>query len=385
MSRPIIATMSIAFAITFITAGYDANAYRKLTTADCPNGVHWSADPTLTINTNDYNDIARASIAEVAARIATVGGQSLDIYTEYYAGCSSGDHCVYMDNQGATGHLATTTRSWSTSTCHFIDADICQNTYYGFVYDMPEDNSDHYYQQPIIANGYSYYFRPLIMHEILHVAGLNHEPYDYAFMNYNTRAWTNRSSEKQIEPLPDDRQGLRAIYGNSVTECDIAVTNSWDENGTDPDPAHQYPLCEPAKGTGWNSDIFGTHCAASPTHEVCPGDTFYARFAVLNYGTESHLIDQRIWFSTNNTLETAVDIKAPNYPDDTVSANASYLPAYTWTVPSTVSYDTYYYLIVRATIDPDDPKLCDESVNESTQNNWMPLRARLHVKPANQC
>jgi hypothetical protein len=71
-------------------------------------------------------------------------------------------------------------------------------------------------------------FRAVLLHEMGHALGLSHETDTYAVMIHGTKAWTRGpNDEPQMELLPDDINGLLALYGNGQQGFDVSVTNTW--------------------------------------------------------------------------------------------------------------------------------------------------------------
>jgi hypothetical protein len=72
-------------------------------------------------------------------------------------------------------------------------------------------------------------FRALLLHEMGHAVGLAHPETGYAVMDHGTKAWTRGPKDMpQMELLPDDIKGLRALYGNGgANNFDVSLTNTW--------------------------------------------------------------------------------------------------------------------------------------------------------------
>lgn len=229
-----------------------------------------------------------------------------------------------------------------------------------------------------------------MLHEMGHTLGLAHSATSYSFMNYNVRPFTNRSDDKRIEPLPDDREALRFLYPDpGSTEKDAAVAVTWyNRAATSASGASiAEQLCRPSTGTAYSPSIFDDYCGVDATGapgstDVCPGDYLYVRYAIANYGTEPLTVNEQLWFSTNVTLNTTAgaDKQSLTAPAaQALSHQSSYRQGRKFTVPTTASYDTDYYPILF--IDSG----ADYASEESQQNNWIPLRTKVHVKSAGDC
>jgi hypothetical protein len=344
---------------------------------DC-DAVVWTHDETLTIDTTKFNTALRKeAIVDVATRMNNVGGQWFDWSFAYDSWPEEDETSITMGNC-SSGQIACSNASVNTDNCTFNYAWAKLDYSLSWSFDTPGDRGIDYWDAPLtFGSNPTYYFaRPVILHELLHMVGLAHS-YDFSFTNHSLGAWTNRTKTKMIEPLPDDREGLRAKYPYQGSECDIAVTNWY----VDPDAELSYPqnrLCKPAHGNGYSEDIFSTWCPEeSPTTSVCPGQLITARWSILNYGTSLVFVYDELWFSTNTDLNTSYDKKSPTTGNRSVNADTTFRTGRKFAVPNTVSYDQEYYLIIRATTSS-----CTE---ESDRNNWMPLRGKIYIKPSSQC
>lgn len=178
--------------------------------------------------------------------------------------------------------------------------------------------------------------------------------------------YTNRASEKQVEPTPDERQALRTLYSQSSMEKDWAVMNLW--NNTDPEIKAMDNLCKPSRGLFWRTDYFDDYCSIyATTTGLCPGDELKTRFAIMNYGHYEEELTLELWFSTNDNWSTS-DKNSPSIRTATVSPATSLLAKKEFTLPSTLSLNTTYYTIIR---------VVPVAGEESTQNNWIPLRGTI--------
>ena len=166
-------------------------------------------------------------------------------------------------------------------------------------------------------------------------------------------------------------------------ETDLAVLNTWfDAGDLDNNAATQKRLCKPSLGDGYG-DIFGGWCGVNNDGswgdtEVCPDDILYVQYALANYGNTTLETTQELWFSTNDWLNTTagVDVQSPTIRYRTLNPEESFREGRIYYVPSTVEYDTEYYVIINVETD---------GVEESTQNNWIPLRGTIWVKSRLQC
>ncbi|MCL4233063.1 MAG: hypothetical protein KJ042_00930 [Deltaproteobacteria bacterium] len=255
---------------------------------DCSQ-VSWYGNPNFILDTSsgDFDTSAKVdALADVLDRIGAVGGAWID---PTYSTDPNLDPAWYNEqseiwfdpNLDAAGRTKIRT-GYDDRDCNIREVDIRFHTEPGgkaWLWGVPGV----YYDPTSVSD--NEWFRPIALHEILHGMGLGHENDAFAMMNYwysGEGPFTNRATEYMIEPLPDDREGLLALYGTSDTERDVAIINSFvDPNELrDPDGNGSYDvavmkkLCKPAKGSGWSVDEFGTWCAATPnTTTVCPGDS----------------------------------------------------------------------------------------------------------------
>lgn len=382
----------------------EAHAFDLLTEGGaCPNGFEFTADQQIAINTTftgaDSFPLADAMV-DVTRRINNVGGQWFDYLEPYlvtgggYTRQTSdninpnGFYEVGMTNMAGTGASGSGGALVNLANCTIIEADVFLDTNTNWVFGVPELYGDNYYAAGanVNVNGVSErYGRTVLLHELLHTLSLAHSNTTYSFMNQTNRPWSNRSEEKQVEPLPDDREGLRFLYGDNTTETDVAALVTWFAPNAAA-PATGTRLCNPSGGTGFSANLFAPTCgvvgAADGSTTLCPGDTLYVRFALANYGTSSISVDPELWFSTNDWLDTSagVDVESPTVKAAVVlGVDEAALRGYTFEIPSTLAYDTDYFPIVHLN---SGALLATE---ESQQNNWIPLIDTIHIDTQANC
>lgn len=344
--------------IAFLLLAMPAHAYNKL--SDTCGEIQWSADKAFQIDysSGDYDTAAkRDTIHDPGARIGAVGDQWFDFGTwvnTTSVALDNGESEIWISN--LSGVVATYNVWYSMSTCYLIEADIRVNSDYSWI---SSDGGYSYYDP-----GSYYYFRHTHMHELLHVVGLNHDNSEFTYLSSDYGAktlFTNRSSSWRVEPLPDARTGLRDLYESSGSETDLAVANLWSDGST-----MEY-LCKPAEGSGWSSSQFDTYCATSPViNQACNGDSVYVRYAAMNYGTASKSMTIEFFFSTDRSYGS--DTKSSTTQTYTLGAGDSVRLGKIISVPAGLSSSTSYYILTR---------IVPHGGEESTQNNWIPLRGQI--------
>ncbi|MCZ7583736.1 MAG: hypothetical protein M5R36_10595 [Deltaproteobacteria bacterium] len=369
--------------VLFFAAGSSSTAYAyTLWVPDgsgCVNGVRWPDDPSFEINVSEYDYDTPAkivSVTEPMERIGAVNGAWID--PTWTTGTSSslgnGDSEIWLSQslpEGVLGETSLVSVSGQPY-CQLFVVDIRMDAYTDWVWGTPST----YYDPVVSDDGGERYIRVIHMHELLHAMGLDHERDAFSNLLYwstpSHALFTNRSSDKMVEPTPDDREGLRYLYPTETAERDMAVANLW----VDPEryPGEQRKFCRPAKGFSWDTDIFASYCPSGiiSTTNLCPGDTIYARFNVMNYGTSSENAHVEAWFSTNETWSQS-DYESPSEYDVGVPAQTSIHISKRFQVPYGIPLNTTFHMIARSR-----PLL--NPTEESTQNNWIPLRGTLRTK-----
>ena len=261
--------------------------------------------------------------------------------------------------------------------CNIVEAHIQFQdlTAFGWTFSHPEMHDEPYYDVTLNNADGDRYFRISYLHELLHAFGLAHSNDSYSMLNYGDRPWANRVTDDAIRPLPDDVEGLRALYPLGGSRIDVAVLNTWYApvvpTGTYP-AADQQQLCKPSLGSAWNSDRFadvcGTSGGAAGSTEMYGGDTLRTRFAFANYSTESVDVVARLYFSTDDIWDAA-DIASVTTRSFSVSANGSSQQGRAWEVPYGLAAGDYYVIIHVEAI----------ATSGTVVSDWIPLRGTVHI------
>jgi hypothetical protein len=377
-----------------------ARAFELLTEGGaCPNGFVYASDPQLTVNVTfvPAGDVFAftAAVVDVATRIGNVGGQTFDYALPFLASnggyvpggiFQNGANEIGMANIAAAGIAGMGPALVDLATCQIVEADVFLDTGTTWLWGVPEDHGDDYFAAPS-SNASGRYGRTVILHELGHTLSLAHSDTSYSFMNSTNRPWSNRAREKQVEPLPDDREALRFLYPSATAETDIAALVTWFDATQATGQATGRLLCQPSGGDAFSPGFFDETCGVDaagnpgPT-TVCHGDTLYTRFALANYGTVPLDVDMELWFSRNTWLDVAAgaDVQSTTTPATlTVSATTAARRGVGFVVPTTVAYDTDYYPVVNLNT---GAGLASE---ESQQNNWIPLIGPIHIDTQANC
>lgn len=333
-----------------------ADAYELYEHWSCSSHRRWyegSGDLTFHIYEKSFpGPFTREAVIEPARRINYVGGQWLDIESwkliqdTVFATLTTinGRNEVWKSNLTNGMYSMTVRRGYH---CWMITSDVIFDDHPTYSHGVPGDYGDRYW---MLMRGYTtdrLYLRPLILHEFLHAVGLEHEDGSYAFMNQsqlhsskqsnevladNVWPWANRDGHQHIEPLPDDRRGLRRIYGNGGSENDTAVLGTYYDTSVPWDEDERQKLyCRPSLGSGWAEGLSLEYCGENGTRYVCPGDQLRVRFVQVNYGTSDATVQQKLYFSTDTVLSDS-DVPSATSYETTVSKHRN--EARKFTVPN---------------------------------------------------
>lgn len=363
-----------------------ASAYEVMHNHGCDK-VRWLSNPTYRIITNSFDTAAkRDAITEPGNAIGSVGGQyyqpAFSTITnpsgKKYGNQHNDFYFAALADYGMGDYAGWTRRKVRLTTCYMKEVDILFDSADNFTYGIPADNGLNYWSTGYTEGpGGSKHFRMVSLHEQLHAAGLKHEDNVFAVMNYNSYPWRNDNRILTMSPLPDDRRGLRKIYGDSGGESNIAALTTYidftdlSENGV---PRIQ-ELCRASKGSQYSASIFDPHCGIPQVFTGCPGDTVYARFTMANDGTSSATVTKKLYFSTDPVLSWNDE---PSYvtSNRTLDAGMVYRDRSTFTVPQALFPGNSYYMILK--LESDLP------FDESPSDNWIPLN-NTKLTIANNC
>ena len=155
----------------------------------------------------------------------------------------------------------------------------------------------------------------------------------------------------------------------------MAVLNTWYEPpaDADDDAGNQTKLCIPSLGGSWSEDTSSGTCGLNGnqvmTNEVCAGDTLRTRYTLANYSTESMTVTAALYFSSDETFNSA-DPSSTTISNFDVQEAKSTLQENTWTVPTLPSGATYHP-IVRVVAEHIGANGAEA---QSVRADWIPLR-----------
>jgi hypothetical protein len=219
---------------------------------------------------------------------------------------------------GAGGTLAVTKSRWK---CYWaplqgwefgrIEADI--------VFDVAEP----WTTGTIGYTNYSTYinFESTALHELGHALGLGHEDRVMATMNSKYPGGGTLGHWKEWDPLPDDRQGIRYLYGgDGTTEIDIAVS-AFKRTGT------------------------GTSGLVTTPLSAARGSTVTFEYSLANQSTSAPAYDVGFYLSADSYISTSDTYLSGTYVS---GGSASYMVTWTstLTIPSWVQPGTYYLGVI---------------------------------------
>jgi hypothetical protein len=225
---------------------------------------------------------------------------------------------IYTDVSGfPAGVLAVTkirARS-SDSRCEFAEADIVFN------WNVTWDTNAYSYQSPY---GPRYSFEGTALHELGHALGLDHMNSTLAVMNAIYPFGGPLGAVKEWHPLGDDRLGARALYPDSTSESDLAMS--------------------PLKLIGPGTSIL----VSSPT-SAARGSSITIEYTVTNLGTSSQTFDVGFYLSGNSNIST-IDRLLGTTVGTALVAGRTRTYSRTLTIPTSVTPGTYHLGLI---VDPD--------------------------------
>lgn len=356
-----------------------AHAYEFYTGGACSK-LKWDHDPWFRLSTISFTgDFSRDAVREPGNTVSYVGGQSLDFNWSTFNGNAAfrnGTNEVYAaslaqwDVEKFTGWARLLSNY---ATCKIIETDIIFDSADLWYRGVPSDYGFDYWDATytLNINGQDRVsLRQTALHELLHAAGLRHEDNTWAIMNYGDRPWATHVEEGQMSPLPDDRRGLRVLYPSGFPENDVAVVNhyvKYDDLSSEGVP-RQRRLCAAISGDGFESSAYSSLCATSPSFFVCPGDRIYTRFSIANYSTNPTTVDERLYFSSDTTLQTYLDTPSATVWQESLGAGRHHREAHSFVVPADLFANRAYNLIMH---------LDSDLGSEYEGNNWIPLRGQI--------
>ena len=238
-------------------------------------------------------------------------------------------------------------------------------------------------------------FRAILLHEMGHALGLRHPTNKYAVMNHGTKTWMTGEDHAHTELLPDDINGLRALYGNTdAGNSDISLSNTTylpASEYEDDDAAHQEKNClVSSRADNWTAIGNAGYCATRLTvgssyqsvgNQICPGEQVQVRYTINNKRDEQITTYEQLWFSTDSSLDIFTDRLSSTTRQTNVAANKSKLMSRIFTAPETLAPGEYH---VISYVSPYHPTSGTSLIGseESIFNNYIPLRGTIEVLDA---
>jgi hypothetical protein len=410
MKRRTRLVIAVGFALAAVgVMAAPAEAYTPSTSDDCtsvkiknPSSVHIVVHTESLLGSDLQVSNMLAAIDAVTDELNTVGGTTAHIssvttttaayhhktsYHESDGTIHLGFAPVIKDDDGVT-HVGQEVPFESKATpplpspctvespnIGFLDLDHISGWNFKTPGDTDKDQGNKFYKAGVKDLADHYYFRPQLLHELLHAFGLAHSDNTTAFMNYGQLPWINRSPDKMITPLPDDLAGLRHFYPGSGDVYRVAFLNTaLDPAGpvSDGGAGTQSPLCHPSGGTTYAS-VFATYnygCARSPYFNVCAGGQVYGAYSLANYSTKDMQVTVQAWFSTDDVW-TESDHASVDYDVYTVATGKTVLIGDHWTMPSMQVGTLQIHVILRVVALQYTPGSAPPA--NSVTTDWLPL------------
>lgn len=374
-----------AGAVGAVAAGQPAHAYKLETSGACTE-IRWSTPrPVYKIHINEFDhgggtvddlvamvaavydvmrefDNAGGTTAEVDLSGITTDARPYDADTPFndpsptiHIGFTSDPYKVSADGRAR----ASTKYTVDQSTCTYKETRITFRDLNLQPWDFgtPASANDTYYRATDTDPGGKMWFRPIMLHELLHSFGLDHSHTTYSFMNYLDYPWAGGgvAESDAIRPLPDDLRALRHLYPGTSSRAEVALLTTWYDD--DPllnqsESAAQLHVCTPSLGDAFSSSTFDYYCGTggpkSGSTKVCAGDLLYTRFTLANYSTEqADDLDITMYLSTDDVYSSH-DVYSPTFRELTVKGGHSAMVEQKWEVPTGLASGTRYQVIVHA-------------------------------------
>ena len=240
-------------------------------------------------------------------------------------------HVGFTDDPEAKSHAV----AWNVDaeTCIYREAHIQFATSPEAGWELGEPGPADYFRVGSTAPSGAHYFRATYLVSLLEAFGLKPT---------TERAWLNRDEGDRLVLMPDDIAGLASLYppGPASPIAAALINGLVTEEGA-------ALLCGPAAGNGW-APWNAERCAEDVSETACPGDYVRARVGIVNYGTERVNAQLGLWFSTDTTVDDA-DVASPSQISATTEPQSHGQVRYAFRVPGSLSPDTEYTLIIKAT------------------------------------
>lgn len=163
--------------------------------------------------------------------------------------------------------------------------------------------------------GSPFHFEGVALHELGHALGLQHSDGVMATMNSFYPNSGPLGYYKEVDPLPDDRSGARALYPDGTTETDLA-------------------------GSAFRRTGAGTSGLASSPSWAYRGNTVSISVAVANLSTATKSFNIGFYLSSNDFISTSDRLLGTN-TGAWASAGGMLTFTRTLTIPADIAPGTY--------------------------------------------